>query len=365
MLVSNDVVRDTRVLQEARSLVRGGVDVTIVGWDREGAHPAAELSLNGIDVRLLRSTALMKIAPSMVLKSTLWWRSAYRLASAVSFDLVHSHDLDTLQTGARLKAKTGAPLLFDAHEIFAYMIEGDYPKAVVDYANRMEKRLLKQVDHVITVNERLREHYAARTEKPVTVVMNCREEVAAKYTPPANDVFTVLYIGNLHRSRFILDLVEVVQGMKGVRLHIGGEKELAERTRGLCAKDARTTFMGKVPNDEVMRHTAAADVVFCMFDPANRNNQVGSPNKIFEAMAAGRPVIVTKGILSGDIVERERCGLAVDYSRAALRGALERLRDDRPLTEELGRNGLAAARREYNWGVQEKRLLAAVRSLER
>ena len=363
MLLSNDVVHDTRVLQEARSLVRDGIDVTIVGWDRENRHERAELDVDEIDVRLLRSTALMKVAPSMVIKSTLWWRSAFRLASGVTFDLVHSHDLDTLQTGVRLKKKSRVPLLFDAHEIFAYMIEGDYPKTVVDYARRMEDRLLRHVDHVITVNERLREHYQERTDVPVTVVMNCREEVAKRYRAPANDLLTVLYIGNLHRSRFILELVDVVQRTPGVRLLIGGHKDLATQVRERCAGHPRTKFLGQVPNDEVMKHTADADVVFCMFDPANRNNQVGSPNKIFEAMAAGRPVIVTKGILSGEIVEREKCGVAVPYTERALQGALEKFRDDRELAGRLGRNGLAAAQREYNWGVQARRLTAAVRSL--
>ena len=363
MLVSNDVVRDTRVLQEARSLVRAKYDVTIVGWDRENVHPTGELSIDGIDIRLLKSTSLMKIAPSMVIRSTLWWRSAFRQASEVTYDLVHSHDLDTLQTGVRLKKRRKVPLLFDAHEIFAYMIEGDYPKTVMDYATRMERRLVKSADHVVTVNDRLKAHYEALTDKHVTVVMNCREDIAPKYTPPSNDVFTVVYIGNLHKSRYILELINVVQKMEGVRLLIGGHKELAEEVRRRCAGHVNTTFLGEVPNDEVLRHTAAADAVFCMFDPGNRNNQVGSPNKIFEAMAVGRPVIVTRGILSGDIVEKERCGLAVEYTEAALRTALETLREDPAKAQELGRNGLAAARREYNWGVQEKHLLAAVRSL--
>jgi len=363
MLVSNDVVNDTRVLSEARSLVKAGDDVTVVGWDRENSHPIGELTVDGIDVRLLRSTALMRIAPSMLIKTPLWWRSAFHLASDVACDLVHSHDLDTLRTGVRLKKKHGVPLLYDAHEIFSYMLEGEYPEVVVNYAERMERRLLRDVDHVITVNERLREYYEARTDKPVTLVMNCRDVVQARYTPPKNDLFTVLFIGSLYRRYFILELIDVVQELEGVRLLIGGYKDLTDEVRARCARSPRTTFLGRVPNEEVMPRTLGADAVFCMADPSNRNTQVALSNKIFEAMAAGRPSIATRGILSGDIVEREQCGLAVPYAKAALRTALRALAEDPALAERLGRRGLEAVKREYNWGVQSKRLLATVHSL--
>lgn len=363
MLVSNDVVNDTRVLREARSLVKAGDEVTVFGWDRENSHPTGELTIDGIDVRLLRSNALMRIAPSMLIKTPLWWRSAFHLARDAVCDLVHSHDLDTLRTGVRLKKERGVPLLYDAHEIFSYMLEGEYPDVVVNYAERMERRLLRDVDHIITVNERLREHYEARTDKPVTVVMNCRDVFQERYTPPKNELFTVLFIGSLYSRYFILELIDVVQELEGVRLLVGGYKDLTEEVRARCARNPRTTFLGRVPNEEVIPRTLGADAVFCMADPSNRNTQVALPNKIFEAMAAGRPSLATQGILSGDIVEREQCGLAVAYAKPALRMALRALAEDPALAERLGRKGLEAVKREYNWAVQSKRLLEAVHSL--
>lgn len=363
MLVSNDVFNDTRVQSEGRSLVEAGDHVTVVGWDRENTHPAGKLTVDGIEVRLVRSTPLMQVAPSMLIKTPLWWRSAFRLASDVRSDVVHSHDLDTLRAGVRLKERHGVPLLFDAHEIFSYMLEGEYPEVVVNYAERMERRLLRDVDHVVTVNERLRAYYEARTDKPVTVVMNCRDVAREDYTPPRNELFTVLFIGSLYRRYFILELIDVVQEVEGVRLVIGGYKELEDEVRARCARSPRTTFLGRIPSQEVMPKTLAADAIFCMADPSNRNTQVALPNKIFEAMAAGRPSIATRGILSGDIVERERCGLAVPYTKTDLREAIRSLADDPALRERLGRNGLAAVKREYNWKVQSKRLIAAVHSL--
>ena len=60
----------------------------------------------------------------------------------------------------------------------------------------------------------------------------------------------------------------------------------------------------------------------------------------------------------GEIVTREECGLAVPYTKEGFRSAVESLRDDPALAERLGRNALAAAKREYNWGAEKAKLLA-------
>ena len=74
-------------------------------------------------------------------------------------------------------------------------------------------------------------------------------------------------------------------------------------------------------------------------------------------MAAGRPVIVTRGLMMGDLVEREECGLVVPYTKEGLRSAIAQLQGDPALAERLGRRGFDAAKREYNWALEKRRLL--------
>jgi glycosyltransferase involved in cell wall biosynthesis len=91
---------------------------------------------------------------------------------------------------------------------------------------------------------------------------------------------------------------------------------------------------------------------------------MGMPNKLFEAMVCGRPIICTKGTYSGELTEVEGIGLAVRYDEQALREAIIRLRDDSDLREKLGRNALKAAIVKYNWQKQEEKLLALYQSLQ-
>jgi glycosyltransferase involved in cell wall biosynthesis len=100
-----------------------------------------------------------------------------------------------------------------------------------------------------------------------------------------------------------------------------------------------------------------------MLDPEEKNNQVGLPNKIFEAMLTGRPVLVTKGLYYSKLVETERCGVSVEYDFEEVKKSIIMLRDDPKRCEELGKNGLQAAIREYNWEKQKKTLLSVYERL--
>ncbi|MCK4443159.1 MAG: glycosyltransferase, partial [Thermoplasmata archaeon] len=260
MIVSNDVLRDARVQREGRSLVRAGHSVEVIGWDRKGVASKEE-NIDGVSVTRMRNSRLMRVAPGDLFRNPLWWRMAYREGLKHDFDYVHSHDLDTLQSGVKLKRKKRTALVFDAHEIFSYMIEEDVSKIVRNYSERMEQSLLQDVDYVVTVNEALRDYYKERFDGDVNVVMNCPEDILAEYEKPSSGVFTILYVGTLNKSRFVRELVDVVSSMDGVQLKIGGEKELYDEIEKKSTQADNVCFLGTVPLHSVMPLTKESDAI--------------------------------------------------------------------------------------------------------
>lgn len=358
MVVSNDVVHDTRVVKEARALRTAGHEVTLLGWDRTGRRAAYEV-WDGFPLHRVRTRGSLRVLPNDLLRNPLWWRLATGVGRSLQFDAIHAHDLDALPIGVRLKRRTGKPLVYDCHEVFGYMIERDVPRFVTNYAFRMEARLAPYADRVVTVNEFVQKYIEGLVAKPAVVIRNTQLLQVEEYRPPPGDgPFTVLYVGTLHKSRFILPAIEVVAEMPEIRLVIAGGKQLSPLVRGLCAQHPNTEYLGEVPSERVFPMTLESHAVLSMFDPSHRINQVGVPNKIYEAMAAGRPSIVTRGLPMADIVEREQCGLAVPYTKDGLKEAIHRLVEDPELTRRLGRNGLAAAKREYNWDQDRRRLVS-------
>ncbi|MBW3581652.1 MAG: glycosyltransferase family 4 protein [Euryarchaeota archaeon] len=369
MLLSNAYSDDPRVRNEVRSLVDHGHRVTVVAWDR-GATAPMEETLDSAHIVRVRHTAWMRSLRLDLLRLHGWWRLAVRTAERIHHadpvDAVHAHDLDTLPAGVRLKRSLGLPLVYDAHEIWGHMLSRDVPWPVPSWFHRKERRLVRAVDRIITVNQVLVDHFTDMGAKaPIVLVQNARKVAVEKYTPPPGPGFTVLYVGRLNAARFILPAIEALSELPRVRLRIGGigKPDYVARVEAAAARAPNVEFQGRVPNPEVVPMTLAADVVLHMLDPSDRNNRIATGNKLFEAMATGRPIITTEGTSDGETTRREGTGLVVPFDKGALRDAVVRLQGDPDLARDLGRKALEAAKREYNWDVQEERLVAMYRGL--
>ena len=374
MFLSNPFTSDPRVYNEARSLVQAGHEVTVIAWDRDNQNPPRQ-NWDGIEVVRLRTRLLPKRrrfgSPLWVgLNLILWQRQALRQALALNrekhFDVIHCHDFDTLAIGARLKRKLRIPLVYDAHEIYGYMVSGVLPWRVANVFLWREKRLTRNVDRIINVGEAQKRYFGGITDKPISVIMNCKPLQSTEYRPPDNGKLIVLYIGGLQPDRAVLMLVQAVKELPGVRCLIGGigAPAYVQTIKEECSRTSNVSFLGRIPFDQVIPMTVKADVVFCMFDPGNPNSVIGTPNKLFEAMTCGRPIICTRGTYSGELTEQEEVGLAVEYNEQALSEAIIKLRDNPEFRERLGRNALKAAITKYNWQKQEEKLLELYKGLQ-
>lgn len=369
-IVSNPATHDPRVYNEARTLRNTGHSVHILGWDRKSRNPLHE-EKEGIKITRIRNSFLMKLVPFDFFRIPLWCSAAFNKAVELhqhyDFEAVHCHDLDTLSIGVKLKKKFGMPLIYDAHEIWGYMIANDMPQIIVKYVMSKEKKLVKHVDAIITVNEPLKSYFESICDRPVEIVMNAKPIVKKEYFPPKNRNFTLSYIGTLIPTRFILEMMEVVSDMEGVKLIIGGKgkESYIEKIRSYAESTNNIIFLGVVPQDDVIKYTCQADAIIVMTSPEDRNSSIALTNKQFEAMVCGRPIITTKSTYPGEFTEKHGLGIAVDYSKDALRKGILYLKENPEVCEKIGRNALQLAIREYNWSAQEHKILSLYEKLKK
>jgi len=362
MILSNHFIQDPRVYNEAISLIKSGHDVSVLAWDKKKDNPQFELKGN---IRIVRShnSRFMDLLPYDIFRMHFWWvkgcNDALDLYKKTPFDAVHCHDMDTLPIGVKLKKRLGVKLVYDAHEIWGYMISNDLPKLWANYYLLKEKRLVPYVDRLIIAEEKYAEYFKTLTDKDLTPILNCKRIVTKRYIPPEkNKIFTLLFIGRLSAPRFLLELVEAVKGLENVKCRIGGigKTRYVEMLKQKCEETDNVEFIGPVLQEKVIFMTQDCDAVVCMINPNVINNKIATANKQFEAMVCGRPIICTKDTRSGEITEMEHCGIVVDYSIGSLREGIIKLRDDPKLCEKLGRNALKAAIVKYNWEKQEEEL---------
>jgi glycosyltransferase involved in cell wall biosynthesis len=363
MILSNPFVQDSRVYNEALSLIEVGHKVTILAWDKKREYSHTE-SKN--DIKIVRSynSLIMKILPYDIFKMHFWWYKGYNdaleLHENTPFDVVHCHDMDTLPIGVKLKKKIGLKLVYDAHELWGYMVSNDIPSFWANYYIKKEKKLIQYLDRFIIAEDKYADYFKTITDKELTSILNCKKIISEKYIPPKKGtIFTLLFIGRLSSTRFLLELVESVKGLKNVKCIIGGigKAKFVDKLKQKCEETNNVDFIGPVALNEVIPKTKKSDAVVCIVNPNVINNKIATANKQFEAMVCGRPVICTKGTRSGDITENEKCGIVVDYSIDSLREGIIKLSNNPKLSETLGKNALKAAIKKYNWEKQEEKLI--------
>ena len=369
MIVSNPYTHDPRVYSEAMSLVNSGHDVTIIGWDRNNKYAVEEWN-KSVHIIRIQNKGILRILPGVLIKNPLWWRKAFKRGLKLfydgwKFDVVHCHDLDTLPAGVWLKKKTKCKLVYDAHEIYGYMIEKNVNNLIVKLVFYMEKKLIKHASYIITVDNGYANYFKSIINNiPLTIIRNCKT-LLGEYQKPSYEKFTLIYIGTINNMRFFPQMIYIIGKIKNVQLFVISinKNEFYYKMKNISKKFDNINFLNQIPINKVLYETLKAHVVICLFDTKNRLYTIGSPNKLFEAMVTGRPIIVTKNTNAGNIVDKEKCGISIEYSEEKFEETIKLLRDNPNLCEELGKNGLKAAKEKYNWDNEEKKLLSLYKKL--
>lgn len=358
MLVTNEYRPDPRVHKEAKALLDGGYRVVVAAWDRSGDRPSREVT-EEVEVRRIRSGKVASQA-KLVMRYPLFFLKGLKAAKEVRPDAVHAHDLDTLPLGLVIARLRSVPLVYDAHERYAKMIAIDVPPVVSRMVQTFEDVLAPRADLSVTINEVMADELGARTGKEVVVIMNCIDLPPA-HAVRAHDEHRPLVLINpvtFEPMRYIEESMAVIAKMEDCILRIAGSGRLQAEVERTAAAHENIEYLGFLPLGRMLEEYPRADVVLALADPRNENYRNGIPNKMGEAMAFGLPIIVSSGTLSGDVVTEVGCGLAIEWSEADFRGAIERLRDPRT-RNEMGRKGRKAAERMYNWEAMKERLQQA------
>jgi glycosyltransferase involved in cell wall biosynthesis len=159
----------------------------------------------------------------------------------------------------------------------------------------------------------------------------------------------VVCITQLFKDRKIEELLQALDACPDVYLIIGGKGALEELVRERAARNPRIRYVGFVPGAEIPGYTCAADVVYYGFDPENPNARFSAPNKLFEALAAGRPLITGDFGEIAEVVRNASCGVVLPrYGVDEIREALGKLRDEK-LRNVMGDNARQCGRAGMNW----------------
>ena len=357
ILTSVHPALDTRIFyKEAKTLVEAGYDVTLI------AQHDKDETIDGIKI-----IALPK-PKNRFFRIFFLTRKVYKLALEQKADIYHFHDPELLPWALKLKKQTRAKIIYDVHEdvpkqiLSKYWIPKILRKFISVFFDIYERKKIKNFDFIITVGDDVKEKFKKINPNTETVknfpILDCFKNINTK--PFTKDTFTLIYTGGLTKIRGIEEIVRALEFLPdNVQLILLGKfvpSDFEQRIKSLNGFK-KVKYFGQVLFEKVFNYLSQADIGIISYLPVP-NNIDSNPNKLFEYMAAGLPVIASNFPLWKEIVEGNKSGICVDpLNPKEIAKAVEYLIEHPDEAKKMGENGRKAVLEKYNWGNESKKLL--------
>ena len=388
MAVYGDITFDSRVRREAATLARAGYRVCLVCLGDDGAPGSlpeevqvvvrrptrtavvprsANPYRDGAGRRVVQVARRLQWLAGYVANVRAWGGSVRRACGPV--DLWHLHDLPAL-AAVLPGLRDGVPVVYDTHELFLEAGTAARLPAVLRRLMRAyEGRLVAKASAVVTVNDGLAEVLRRRYRpRMLAVVHNCPNRWEPQIPRPtllrdaagiAMENPVILYHGSLGEHRGIEQLMEAVlkPGLEQAHLVLLGYGERQGQYRALAAQSrwgGRVHVLDPVAPSELLSWVASADVGAMPIQRSTLNHYLSTPNKLFECLAAGVPVVASDFPAMRRIVTADPAGplgvLCDAASVDSVAAALQRILELEP-SEAAGMRArcTAAARERWNW----------------
>ncbi len=354
--VTNDIVTDQRVYKISHTLEGAGNEVMIVGRE----HPDSP-KINKDSVFSKRFKLLFQKGPLFYMEYNLRLLMYLLVRKA---DIFVADDLDTLPANflaARLRRKI---LVYDSHEYFTEVPELIGRSFVRSVWIFIEKRILPGIKVSYTVCESLAKIYNEKYGIQMQVVRNLplcnRQNSECLESLHRDNERIILYQGALNRGRGLESAIQAMRHVNNARLVIIGGGNIEKDLHLLVKKeklDGKINFIGRKLWEELYGYTRQADLGISLEEKMGLNYYYALPNKLFDYIHAGVPVLVSDFPEMRKIVDHYEIGNAITYNTPQeLAAFITEILDNKNLIRKWKKN-LEIAGSELCWEKEEKKIM--------
>ncbi len=294
--VINDLVTDQRVKKTTGILQELGFDVLLVG---RRMHNSPAMDARGYRVK--RMKLLFEKGPAFYacFQMRLFFLLLFRKAT-----LLWANDLDTLLPNFLVSKIRNIPLIYDSHEYFTGVPELQNSPVKKKIWKSVEKQIFPRLKDVLTVNDSIAELYEKEYGLRPVVVRNvppagkvqAKKNRQALGLPEEKHILILQGAGiNIHRGAE--EMVEAMQYLDKTLLLIVGSGDVLDILKKITHEkqlEKKVLFVPRQPYEKLMQYTAVADLGLTLDKDTNLNYRFSLPNKIFDYLHAGIPVLASR-----------------------------------------------------------------------
>ena len=363
---SNPVKPDSRVEKEAWSLAKAGYDIHILAWDRDTDVDETEGFVNVANMDIPITWLGHKASYGEGLKN-LWSYLAFQVHMRKwlmrhDFDVIHACDFDTAFFSRSVVKRKKERFVFDIFD-FLYSEPCNFMQRCV---KRAQLHLVNYSDATIICTEERKEQIKGSNPKRLIVIHNTPFETQASnetFFKKSNDKVYIAYVGVLQDYRLLKETAEVISGLNNVEFHVGGFGKYDTYFSNMSKKFSNIKFYGRLPYNQTLALEKNCDIMLAIYDPTIANHKLAAPNKFYESLMLGKPVIMVKDTGMSRIIETNNIGVLIEYSKSGLLAGINQLIAQKHCWKEMGERMMHLYSDQYNWNIMEGKLLNLYRDI--
>jgi glycosyltransferase involved in cell wall biosynthesis len=354
--VINDLVTDQRVHKVCKTLYETGFEVLLVGRKLPGSLP-----MDKREYKTSRMHLIFKKGPLFYAEFQLRLFLFLLIRKA---DLLVSNDLDTLLPNYLISRLKRIPLIYDSHEYFTGVPELANSPFKQKIWKTIERNIFPKLKDIFTVNDSIASLYEKEYGIRPKVVRNVpplrktQKQVSRKELGlPQDKKILILQGSGINIQRGAEEMVEAMQYIDNALLLIVGGGDVIDILKDNVKRlglENKVMIKGKQPFEKLMQYTANSDLGLSLDKDTNINYKYSLPNKIFDYLQAGIPVLVSNLVEIRKIVERYDVGDFIpNHNPKEIAEKVNEIFENQEIMKKWKKNCTFAAR-QLNWENESK-----------
>jgi glycosyltransferase involved in cell wall biosynthesis len=311
--VINDLATDQRVLRSCSVLKEKGFEVILFGRELKNSPPVTQLPYTTKRIKMLFTKGPLFY---------FWFNvRLYFFLLGTKADVLFANDLDTLWANFKISKLKKLPLIYDSHEIFCEVPELQNTPLKKRIWERLERRIVPHLKNCITVNQSIAGYFTGKYKTDFAVLRNIpasasqfqlrsRQELGI----PLDKKVLILQGSGINMERGAEELVQAMQYVNAQLFIIGGGdvfEDLKKLTKQLNLGD-KVIVKAKMPKSELLHYTCNSDIGISIDKDTNLNYHFSLPNKIFDYIQAGLPILASPLPEIKNIISRYNIGCFIE-----------------------------------------------------